>query len=177
MSNQIILWSLIIVPWLTVFFLNKEDVKRYMPVALLATVTSLVVVDSGMRLNLWNVRETVYPLMQIIPYSLGLVPVVTIWIFKFCYKKVWLFIIVDTVFNLFFAFVFTPWLASHGIKDLITTSLTVFVLTCIAAALLYGYQMWQEEVLVRAERHEFSPSLQPAAKKDWSDSEDKKDEK
>lgn len=177
MNNQIILWSLMIVPWITIFFLKREEIKHYMPVALLATITSIVAMESGIGLNLWHIREDIYPLSQIMPYSFGLVPVVTIWLFKYTFEKFWLFVAVDSVFNIFFAFVFTPWLEVRGIKDLTTSNLTVFLITVVLGILLYGYQMWQEEVLVTAERHQFSPTLQPAAKKDFSKEQDNKDRK
>ncbi len=34
MSNQILLWSVLILPWLTLFFMKKEDIKRLMPASL-----------------------------------------------------------------------------------------------------------------------------------------------
>jgi len=111
------------------------------------------------------------------PYSFGLVPVITIWLFKYTYEKFWLFIAVDSAFNIFFAFVFTPWLEIGGIKDLNTSTLTVLLITYVLAILLYGYQMWQEEALISVERHQFSPSLQPAAKKKLSEDEENKDRK
>jgi len=64
-----------------------------------------------------------------------------------------------------------------GIKDLNTSTLTVLLITYVLAILLYGYQMWQEEALISVERHQFSPSLQPAAKKKLSEDEENKDRK
>jgi len=29
MSNQLILWGMLTAPWLTLFFMKKEDIKRY----------------------------------------------------------------------------------------------------------------------------------------------------
>jgi hypothetical protein len=47
MNNQIILWALAIVPWLPMFFMRKENLKRFMPTALLSVVMSLLVVQIG----------------------------------------------------------------------------------------------------------------------------------
>jgi hypothetical protein len=35
-TNQVMLWGMLIVPLLTLFFMPREDLKRFMPVAFLA---------------------------------------------------------------------------------------------------------------------------------------------
>ncbi len=147
MNNQVILWSMLVLPWATLFFINKKDLKRFMPVTLLSIVTTSIIMESGITLGLWNIRQTVYPLNQTIPYIYGLAPVVTLWLFKYTYQRFGWFLGIDAVFNLFFAFVFTPWLASRGIKDFMTSSLTLFLIITALSLLLYLYQMWQEEGL------------------------------
>jgi len=163
MNNQVILWAMLILPWLTLFFMKKEDIRRFMPLALFTMVVTSIVIEAGITLGLWNIRETTYPLNQTISYVYGFAPVVAVWIFKFTYNKFWIYIAADTVFNLIFGFLFTPWLASRGIKDLLTSRFSVFLIVTGLAVLLYLYQMWQENAW--AEKRVAAYEVQPALKR------------
>jgi len=177
MSNQMILWSMAILPWFTIFFMKKEDIKRFMPIAFLTIVSTGFVIEAGNTLNLWKVRETIYPLNQTISYVYGLAPVVAMWVFKLAYGRIWLFIISDLVFNIVFSFLIVPWLAIRGIKDLNVSNLTVLLIATVLSIPLYLYQMWQEDALVPAVKKFFAPKLQPALNKPLIKEDDKTDNK
>jgi hypothetical protein len=177
MSNQAILWSMAIVPWFTIFFMKKEDIKRFMPIAFLTIVCTGFVIEAGNTLNLWKVRETIYPLNQTVSYVYGLAPVVAMWVFKFTYGRIWLFIIGDLVFNIVFSFLMVPWLAIQGIKDLNVSSLTVLLIATVLSIPLYLYQMWQEDALVPSVKRFFTPKIQSALNKPLIKEDDKTDKK
>ncbi|NQD65018.1 hypothetical protein HP456_03700 [Bacillus haikouensis] len=101
MSNQMILWSIFIVPWFTLFLMKKEDVKRYMPVGLFAIFTSALILEAGVSLEWWKYNETAFPL-QNISYLYGAIPVATMWIIKFTYGRFWLFVVADFLLNLLY---------------------------------------------------------------------------
>jgi len=148
------------------FFMKKDEIKRFMPVAIFASITSMVIGEVGATFNLWALHETVFPLTHTFPYHLGLNPVITIWLFKLTYSKLWKYIAADAIFNLVFAFVFTPWLALRGIRENIgVTSLGLYIIITLHGLLLYVYQLWQEDALVPAIKKLFSPLFQPAATK------------
>lgn len=147
MSNQVILWSMLILPWTTLFFFDKNDLRRFMPVAMLSIVITSILMETGITLGWWQVKQTLYPLNQTLPYIYGLAPVVTLWLFKYTYKRFSRYLAVDTFINLFFAYLFTPWLESRGIKDFNTGSLSLFLILTAITILLYIYQMWQEQGL------------------------------
>lgn len=52
MSNQIILWSLFIIPWMTLFFMKKDEIRRYLPAAWLTLATMQIVLQAGVSLKL-----------------------------------------------------------------------------------------------------------------------------
>lgn len=175
MSNQLILWSILILPWFTLLFMKKEEIKRYMPVALFTVVTGLIILEIGSTLNLWAVRETVFPLSYTVPYIYGTFPVVTMWVFKFTYGRFWLYVATNLVLDLGFSFLIMPWVISRGIFEIINfTNFGGLLVTTGHAFLLYGYQLWQEDVLVPAVKKLFSPKLQPAAAKPIFEDEDDK---
>lgn len=163
MSNQIIVWAMLILPWLSLFLMKREDIRRFMPLALFTMVITSITQEAGITLNLWHIRETAYPLSYTLSYVYGLAPVVAMWVFKFTFNRFWIYAMADTVFNLGFAFLVTPWLASRGIKDLLTSKFNVFLIVTGLAILLYLYQMWQENAW--ADRRVTSYELQPALKR------------
>jgi len=162
MSNQVILWLTFIVPWLTLLFMKKEDVKRFMPVTIFAAITGLIVGEIGVRIGLWVFRETTFPLSMMSTFMYG-IPVVATWIFRFAYGDFRLFLIADALVNFLFAFFMLPWLSSRGIL-IFNASLITFFIATAHGILLYGYQMWQEDALAPAMKKLFSAKLQPATK-------------
>lgn len=163
-SNQVILWGGLIVPWLTLFFMPKEDIKRYIAVGFLATILCIVVIETGISYAWWTIRETTYPFVVIPTYTYGLFPVVSMWLFKYTYGRFGLYLAVDTVLNIVFAFAVLPWLGSRGILDF-DAGLIAFIFVSVISIIMYGFQIWQEGVFARSERSCTSPNLQPAAAK------------
>ncbi|VBB08534.1 Hypothetical protein LUCI_3812 [Lucifera butyrica] len=166
MSNQVLLWGLLIVPLLTLFFIPREDIKRFMPVALLAIVTSILVVQVGETLQWWHFKEAAYPLRDP-SYLYSLNPIATILIFRFTYGRFWLFLAVDAVSNYIFSYLFIDYYL--GIRDILQYlklgPFHALLLTTVTGVLLYWYQMWQEGIFIRTEKTSVSSNLQPAATK------------
>ncbi|MDD4766077.1 MAG: hypothetical protein PHF87_00640 [Desulfotomaculaceae bacterium] len=52
MNNQLILWSMMLLPWLTLFLMKRDDLKRFMPVGLLGAITSMIAAEAGISLKL-----------------------------------------------------------------------------------------------------------------------------
>lgn len=166
MSNQFYLWGSIIAPWLTIFFLKKEDVKRYMPVALFGALITTVVAELALALNWWIVKDAIFPLPHLAPFTYGGFLVGIIWIFKYTYRRFLLFMLANTVINYVLSIHVMNWLQSRGILELVNTNgYRLLIMNIAIAAVLYGYQLWQEEVLVPAARTATSSRLQPAAAK------------
>ncbi|MFX4261337.1 hypothetical protein ACOBQJ_03940 [Pelotomaculum propionicicum] len=175
MSNQFLLWSLVIVPWLTLIFMNKEDIKRFMPAALFTSLTSMVVVDVGITLNFWVVQETAYPLRGL-PYHLGLSPVLIIWMLYATYGRFWWYLVLNVIQNFGFTYLLIRYLSYRGIEQLTGISpLQTTIVASIHGILIYGYQMWQEDALVPAIKTLYSTKPQPAATKPLFKNEDDED--
>ncbi len=85
-SNQFILWSLLIVPWLSLLFLPLKDIRRFMPAALFTALTNIIIVDMGVSWSWWTVKENIYPLNEILPLAFAFL-VAEIWILKYTYGK------------------------------------------------------------------------------------------
>ncbi|EGO64006.1 hypothetical protein ALO_10309 [Acetonema longum DSM 6540] len=169
MSNSFIMWSLAVAPWLTLFFMKKEEVKRWMPVAMFAVVLATMIGDIGIRLGVWATREPTYPFSQMLPLFYGVMPVLTIWTFKFTHGRFGLYMITNTILDIFFNFFLLAYfLPSRGIVDFNMSPFSALLVTLLHAAVIYGYQMWQDDVLLKTESRT-KYNLQPAATKPFRD--------
>jgi len=161
-NNQILMWSMLFLPWLTLFFMKKEEIKRFMPVALFSALTSVFAVEMGESLGWFIYGETTYPLRTSSYHIFGLNCVTTIWLFHFVYGNFRKYIIIDVVLNFGFIYLFHVYfLGSRGIfhEVGITPFINVLITTTVGA-LVYAYQMWQEGIFVRYERTERTKNLQ-----------------
>lgn len=167
MSNQILLWSTLVVPWLTLFFMKKEEIKRWMPVALYVMVTNFIIADVGFTLQMWEVGENIFPLHDILPTALGVLPIATMWLLKFTYGRFWLYALIELILSVVFAYIVQPWYSSRGIWVFINaTPLKAFFPAIPHFISVYLYQMWQEGIFTHYdEKKFFSSSLQPATAK------------
>jgi hypothetical protein len=169
MSNQVLLWLVLLLPWLTLFFIPKEAVKRLMPVALFSALTSVLAVELGENLGWFVYGEAAYPLRTSAYIIFGLNIVTTIWLFHYLYGRFWRYIIIDTVLNFGFIYLFHVYfLGSRGLfYEVGLTPLQNALIVTFDGVLAYGYQMWQAESFAYSPNKSagYSSNLQPAAAK------------
>jgi hypothetical protein len=153
MSNQVFLWSIFILPWLPMFFMKKEIIKRFISTALLSVVMSLLIVQIGEVLEWWVFKEYAYPLRSP-SYVYSLNPIITILIFRFTYGRFWLYLVVDVIANLGFAYPYIGYfLTIRGIVQYLKFgAIHVVIITTAMGVVLYWYQMWQEGIFVRSNK-------------------------
>jgi len=137
-----------LIPWLSLFFMKKEEVKHWMPVSMFALVLTIIIHDVGTTLGFWATRESTFPFYQMIPYFFGTMPVLTIWVFKLTYGDFGKYFITNTVLdigsNFFLLNYFLP---NRGILDFSISPFLSLPITFVHTVVIYGYQMWQDDVL------------------------------
>lgn len=175
MSNQTILWAMIILPWFTLLFMPKKDIKRFMPVGIFTALTSVLIGDIGVTLGIWVHQQTAYPLHSVMPFNIGLSLALTMWVFKYTYGRFWKYFTVNLLLDIGFNFIFFGYLLpSRNIMHVGNASPSqLLAITLAHAVFIYGYQMWQEGIFVKSERTSLNSNLQLAVAKPLS--EDQKD--
>lgn len=168
MSNQAALWSMLVLPWLTLAFMKRQEIKRWMPAALFVIATSTIIIEAGVTLRMWETHETTYPLNEMISYVYGTLPVGSMWILKYTYGRFWLYTAFQLVGSLILILLVQPWLHNRDIFIYVDPNviggLEPFAITVVHLLLVYFYQMWQDEVIVSAQASS-AAILQPAAAK------------
>lgn len=170
MNNQSLLWASFLISWFSVIFLKKEEVKRYIPVALFGVLISTFIIEMGTRLNWWLTKETVFPLVNMPIFVYGSFLVGILWIFKCTYKRFWLFLATNAVIDLILMFPLNSWFIDLGIFERYSiTPFQMFLIAISQAIILYGFQLWQTGELKSSTPVHFVPNVQTAARKPHND--------
>jgi hypothetical protein len=168
-SNQVILWSMLILPWLTLFFMPRADIKRWMPAALFVIVTNTLIVEAGVTWRIWETHENIYPLNEMISFVYGALPIGAMWILKYTYGRFWLYAATQIAGSLVLILLVQPILHRRGIfvwiDENALAGIGAFTTTVVHFIFVYIYQMWQEGIFVHSEQTRSSLALQPAAAK------------
>lgn len=151
--TKFLLWAGLIVPWFSLFFMKKQDVKRFMPATLLAMLILALISEAAYTLNWWVIQEYIFPWGYITLTSLLFGPflVGSLWIFRLSYHKWWLFFLTNLIIDSIFAFVLSPWFLDGWLYTLRRmNNVGAFLLMFGTAIVIYLYQRWQDEVMVGA---------------------------
>ena len=159
------MWSMFFIPWLSLFFMKQTEARRWLPVALFAVVLTTIIHDVGTTLGFWATRQATFPFYEMMPYYYGTIPVLTIWIFKFTYGRFGIYMVANTILDLGFNFfLLNYFLPSSGLYDFNLSPLQSLLITLIHAVVIYGYQLWQEGLLL-APKKIMNNNLQQVAAK------------
>lgn len=145
------MWSLFLIPWFSLFFLDRSAIRKYMPVALFATVINTILGEIAWTYNWWKFKETLFAWDKVIPLFTvyGVFLVGTIWIFVFTFRKFWIYMLVNLMTDLFYGFGLATWLNKLGIRSgggNISPIQNLLLMLSIAI-ILYVYQLWQEGLI------------------------------
>ena len=146
---KVVIWFLFIIPWISLFFLNGKAIRRYMPVALFATVLNTILAQMAWSYNWWKFKETLFTWDKLAPLFTvyGVFLVGTIWIFYFTFRRFWIYIIVNLIIDLFYGMGLTKMLNKLEIRENGSFSpLQNLLAMTILAVILYLYQIWQERI-------------------------------
>ncbi|CAH0347338.1 hypothetical protein EKG37_12360 [Robertmurraya yapensis] len=136
--------GLFLIPWLTTFFIPKNEFKKYTPVASFAAL--LVVIESMLSVPFkwWTVKggnlNKVFNDLSLIlgPFFIG-----TIWIFRFTFGKFWLYIMVNALMDLFLAYPINWLMQKLRVYKLVNFKSKHIFYTAISFALvIYGFQLF-----------------------------------
>lgn len=161
MSNQTLYWASFVIAWASVPFLKREELRRYMPVALFCMVVFTFLLEAGITLHWWAVMEAAFPLVNMPLFVYGSYLVGTIWIFKFTYGRFWAYLATNIILDFILIFFILDWMVQRGVCQFYISYFQVLLITTLLAILIYGYQIWQEGHVTFAT----SPKLQSAASK------------
>jgi hypothetical protein len=149
MLDKLVLWAILVVPWLSLFLLKKESVKRYMPVAIFTALLMTIYNELAQTYNFWVLKVEIFPqVLTAVPFVYGGFLCIVIWIFHFTYGRFWVYLASNVILDFLFCFpsnyVFEKKLELY---ELINHNSWILWGAFVAlSVVIYGYQVWQDEI-------------------------------
>lgn len=116
-----------------------------MPAALFLTIIHTILYQAAWEYNWWK-EEGLFHWDKIanIPWVYVGYPILTIWILSFTFGKFWIYLLVNLILDIFYAFVWFPIEEKLGIASGEITPFYDLLLILSLSIVTYIYQMWQE---------------------------------
>lgn len=147
----VLLWMILIIPWLSLFLIKKHELKRFMPASILASLLVTIIFEMSYVYNWWTVQKAIAQWGHItsIPLVYGAFLIGTIWIFRYTFDKgFWFYIIANAIVDALYAFIGLNILIYFGIYRLENMgNFGIFLLMTILALIVYLYQRWQDTIM------------------------------
>lgn len=148
--KEIVLWSLFIIPLLSLFFVGHSHLRKYMPVALFVTVINTLIYQAAYHYNWWREMGLFgWDKVANVPWVYSAYLVATIWIFKFTYGTFWRYLIVNIVLDGAYIYLWYPIQRKMGMAEGWLPAFTTYLMMIGVSLLIYLYQMWQEGELFK----------------------------
>lgn len=144
MLTHIFLWSMLILPWFLLLFLDTQRVKSYIPGGLVSALLLTIFFQFYEKYELVEVSKTIFPLTNTPPFVYGIYIVLPIIFLYFTFGNFWLYIIINTISDAIFAFGiinFYEYLGIYKMNDHL--HFVIFINSIICATLIYLFQKWQ----------------------------------
>jgi len=145
---KIILWLSLILPWLSLFLMKKQAIKRYMPVAIFVSLLVTILFEVAHAFNWWVLLDWFVPWGYItnVPFVYGAFLVGTMWIFYFTYQKFWLYLLTNIIIDAVFIFGISHFFEGRLYRFANMGRWGVFFLMIGLTLIIYGYHAWQEDI-------------------------------
>jgi hypothetical protein len=147
MINKLILWSMLLVPWFTLFFMKKKGFRRYISVSIFTSLLVTIVYEIASSYKWWKILVTIAPWGHItnVSYAYGVFFVGTLWIFYLTYDKFWVYLVTNIVVDGIDAFLIREFMQSRNIIHYENISkLNLFFVMLTLALISYIFQVWYE---------------------------------
>jgi hypothetical protein len=145
---KVLLWMALILPWFTLMFLNKNSIKRYMPVTVFTCLLVTIIYEIGYTYRLWTIQQPIVSWGHITDpsFAYGVLAVGTLWVFYLTSHKFWVYVVTNTVMDAFFSFVAVAYIlpllriANYDRAQ----PWQLFIITFGLSFVAYGYYLWQQ---------------------------------
>lgn len=129
--------------WLTVYFIPRKTMKRYIPASTMSALLVMTTVFIGTHFNAWEVKGGAKTrILNILSVILGPFSVGTIWILRLTFGKFWLYMLINFVQNLIYAFPILNFLDKiNFIKYVKFTRIHHMIASMTFSLIVYGYQL------------------------------------
>ncbi|MBM7602545.1 hypothetical protein JOC75_000515 [Metabacillus crassostreae] len=139
---------MIALPWISVLFIGKRSIKRYSLSSVVIGIYEIISHLYGRKKKYWKFYDKPQKFIRDeLPFDIGPYVPISMWILKYTYGNFKKFVLVNVIFNLFFAFIFIAFLKKIKILRLYRLNyFQFFIYIHYKAYLLYAVQFLMEKV-------------------------------
>lgn len=141
---------IILFPWLSLLFLGKSNIKRFLPAGLGTVIYEIIHQKIGQKRKYWVFYDKRSSFISNeLPFSIGPYVPISMWILKFSYGNFKKFLLLNTVSDVLFAVPLMQFLKKAKIANLYRLNAFQFFLYLFHKAfLLYGLQYLAENKII-----------------------------
>lgn len=140
-NRKLFLLAILILPWLTIPFLGKNMLKKYLPATIFIKSVTIALDLFGEKKKWWRFYRGIPPFISINFFDFGAYFVTTLWILKMTYGKFRLFLISNLIVQILFISLGLKYVKKYKIFSLINLSKFQYLgIDFLRAILLYAFQ-------------------------------------
>ncbi|WP_182007177.1 hypothetical protein [Priestia aryabhattai] len=149
MKGKVMLVALLLLPWLSLFKIDKMTFKRYLPVLTFSSLVIALLSELSNRYTWWKVRKPLFPnLSSNISFIFGPFFIANLWVFKLTYGNFKNYLLVNGLFDYLFAYPLTTLAEKLKVYRMVNmTRFQLFALSVATSIINYLYQLFIEDVL------------------------------
>lgn len=134
---------LVIVPWLSVVFLPKRSINRFLPISILASILVVGMSSLAVPYKWWIIRGGwKYKLINDLSFILGPFFVGTLWIFHFTFGNFKKYFLVNLIMDWIFSYPLNHLFQRMKLYKLVNFKPQhIFISFLNFALIIYGYQL------------------------------------
>ncbi len=140
-NRKLFLLALLILPWLTIPFMGKNMLKKYLPATIFIKTVTIALDIYGEKKKWWRFYRGIPPFNSMNFFDFGPYFVASLWILKLTYGKFRFFLITNFILHILFISKGIKYAKKYKIFSLINLSrLQYLVIDFLRAILLYAFQ-------------------------------------
>lgn len=149
MKRKLMLLALFLLPWLSLFKIDKMTFKRYLPVLSFSSLVIALLSELSKSYNWWKVKKPLFPkLSSDISFIFGPFFIANLWVFKLTYGNFINYLLINGLFDYMFAYPLTTIAEKLKVYKMINmTRFQLFILSIATSIINYLYQLFIEDAL------------------------------
>jgi hypothetical protein len=149
-NSKLLLAAMFILPWITIPFLCRQALKKYLPAAIFMGIFTKILNIIGERKKWWRFYEGTPPLNSMDFFNFGPYFVTSLWMLKWTYKKFILYLISNTILHILFIFLGLKYIERFRIISLVKlTKFQYLAIDFFRALLLYAFQWMKDNLFTK----------------------------
>jgi len=147
-KSRCFLIALFIISWSSLVFINKNALKRFLPAAIFISIVTKFTNIYAKKRRWWAFYQSIHPKVAgEDTWAWGPFFALTIWVLKWTYGKLPLYILVNLMIHFLFIYFVLPLLKRMGIFSLVRiTGKQYFLVYLFREILLYSFQSIKEYI-------------------------------